>query len=418
MKAKAGMIEPRYILLAVLAGLFVLTGPTVAQTPDSDDPDGPGPTSFSIPMIDLSKEKSRQVIVERVPGLYLGHPMTVLLRDNKTIFCVYPLDHGDGPLVLKSSSDGGLTWSQRRDVPDNWNDAHSCPGLHRLTDPEGVERLFVISAGGKTDAEAGGNTSRWMTQSVSLDNGNTWTPLKPNGLRCVVAPIAIIPVQAGSKHLMWYDRSPDNRDFTCWQSESTDGGLTWDGSKCICKLPGMRPCEPAVIRSPDGSQLLCLMREDSRWLNSLMMVSNDQGETWSRPREMLPALTGDRHSPHYAPDGRLVVTFRDMVGFDFVPSGHPVTTLRDMAYSPTKGDFVAWVGTYDDIINGREGQYRLRLLDNKSDPGDTGYAGLELLPDGTFVATTYCVLEQGEEPLVVSVRFKLKEIDARAARLP
>jgi hypothetical protein len=55
----------------------------------------------------------------------------------------------------------------------------------------------------------------------------------------------------------------------------------------------------------------------------------------------------------------------------------------------------------------------VRLLDNKSRPGDTGYAGLELLPDGTFVATTYCVLEDGEKPLVVSFRFKLEELDAK-----
>ncbi len=60
----------------------------------------------------------------------------------------------------------------------------------------------------------------------------------------------------------------------------------------------------------------------------------------------------------------------------------------------------------------------VRLLDNKSGPGDTGYAGLELLPDGTFVSTTYCVLKTGEKPLVVSVRFKLQDIDAKAALKP
>ena len=82
--------------------------------------------------------------------------------------------------------------------------------------------------------------------------------------------------------------------------------------------------------------------------------------------------------------------------------------------SPTKGDFVAWVGTYDDIVNLREGQYRVRLLDNHGRPGDTGYAGLEVLPNGTFVSTTYCVLEKGQQPLVVSVRFSLDEIDRAA----
>lgn len=350
------------------------------------------PKSFNIPAIDLSKEKSRQVIVERKPGQYLGHPSTVLLRDNRAILCTYPLGHGGPSAVLKKSTDGGLTWSGRLPVPDNWKTARNCPCIHRLIGPDGTERLFVFEGNGA------------MRQAVSLDNGKTWTPLKPNGLYCVVAPITIIPVQGGKKHLMWYHRGAGDRDrspLTVWQSSSSDGSLTWDQTKLICKVPGANPCEPAVIRSPSGKQLLCLMRENARWLNSLMIVSNDEGKTWSKPRELPASLTGDRHMPRYAPDGRLVVTFRDMA-----------------AETPTKGDFVAWVGTYDDIINGREGQYRLRLLDNKSKPGDTGYAGLELLPDGTFVATTYCVLEKGEKPLVVSVRFKLKDTDAKAALLP
>jgi hypothetical protein len=126
--------------------------------------------------------------------------------------------------------------------------------------------------------------------------------------------------------------------------------------------------------------------------------TDDEGKTWTEPVELPGALTGDRHTGRYTPDGRLFITFRDMT--------HE---------SATKGDFVAWVGTYDDIAKGREGQYRVRLLDNKSRPGDTGYAGLELLPDGTFVTTTYCVLKTGESPLVVSVRFTMQDIDAKAA---
>ena len=40
---------------------------------------------------------------------------------------------------------------------------------------------------------------------------------------------------------------------------------------------------------------------------------------------------------------------------------------RDMAHqSSIKGASVAWIGEYGDIVNGHEGQYRVRLLDNKS----------------------------------------------------
>jgi hypothetical protein len=83
--------------------------------------------------------------------------------------------------------------------------------------------------------------------------------------------------------------------------------------------------------------------------------------------------------------------------------------------SKTKGDWVGWVGTFEDIEQGREGQYRVRLMDNHRG-ADCAYPGVELLPDGTFVTTTYGHWTKGETAYVVSVRLKLEELDERAAR--
>ncbi|MFO0951937.1 MAG: sialidase family protein [Isosphaeraceae bacterium] len=148
------------------------------------------------------------------------------------------------------------------------------------------------------------------------------------------------------------------------------------------------------MRSPDGKQIAVLLRENSRKHNSFLILSDDEGKSWSMPRELPGALTGDRHVGKYAPDGRLFLSFRD--------------TTRQ---SPTKGDWVGWVGTYDDIIQGREGQYRVRIMDNTKG-ADCAYPGVEVLPDGTFVVTTYGHWTEGEAPYVVSVRFKLAELDA------
>ena len=79
-----------------------------------------------------------------------------------------------------------------------------------------------------------------------------------------------------------------------------------------------------------------------------------------------------------------------------------------------KGDFVAWVGTWDDLVNGRDGQYKVRLKDN-IDSWDCGYPGVEVLPDGTIMATTYGHWEQNEQPYILSVRFKLSELDEKAS---
>ena len=108
------------------------------------------------------------------------------------------------------------------------------------------------------------------------------------------------------------------------------------------------------------------------------------------------AASGDRHTGRYAPDGRLLLSFRD--------------TAKD---SPTQGDWVAWVGTYDDIREGRQGRYRVRLMDNHH-RWDCAYPGVEVLPDGTFVLVTYGHWIEGEEPFVACVRLTLAELDTLA----
>ena len=46
--------------------------------------------------------------------------------------------------------------------------------------------------------------------------------------------------------------------------------------------------------------------------------------------------------------------------------------------------------------------------------GDCAYPGVECLPDGTFVTTTYGHWTQNELPYVASVRLKLSELDTLA----
>ena len=207
---------------------------------------------------------------------------------------------------------------------------------------------------------------------------------------------------------------PDGKTmFTAWSighaqhigplKRSDDGGLTWGQERKILRVPG-RWAQPAILRSPDGEQMVMLMRENNRRFNSLYSTSDDNGRTWAEPRELPAALTGDRHVLRYAPDGRVVVVMRDRAGQG-----------SDDWKSPNYGHFVAWVGTYDDIVEGREGQYRVKLLHSHAG-ADCGYAGFEVLPDGTLVATTYVKYQPGpQRHSVVSVRFKLDEFDRNLA---
>ncbi len=71
---------------------------------------------------------------------------------------------------------------------------------------------------------------------------------------------------------------------------------------------------------------------------------------------------------------------------------------------------MAWVGNYADIVKGTEGQFRIRLMDNHKDM-DCAYPGVEVLPDGTVVTTTYGHWTPGEAPYVVSVRLSPGDLE-------
>lgn len=378
----------RTLLSVILASLVISA---CGQTKKKQQAATASFTVDSIPLIDLSADTTRQVIIARgTEAIYQGHPTTVLLPDGKTMYCVWTYNHGGACGPMKRSDDGGLTWSPLLNVPGNWSEVRNCPAIYRLPSPTGGYRLLVFAGEGPDGS---------MYQAVSEDNGATWSSMESNHLGPSVMPFCtIIPVNNGKKLLaMTNIRRPgekaEKRSNIVVQSFSTDGGLTWSPYETALDLPGLKPCEPELIRSPDGKQLLCLMRENVKRI-ALFMTSEDEGKTWSDPRPLPAGLHGDRHKAKYAPDGRLVIVFRD--------------TEKG---SPTRDHFVAWIGDYDTILQQGKGQYRIKLLHSYKG-ADCGYPGLELLPDGTFAATTYIKYRPGpEKNSVVSVRFKLSETD-------
>ena len=350
---------------------------------------------YTIPVVDISGDKERQVIVDQEKGQYLGHPTTLLLEDNKTMLIVYPKGHGRGPIVYKRSTDTGLTWSDRLPTPKSWETSLEVPTLHRVVDARGKKRIIMFSG------------LHPIRMAVTEDDGAKWSELAPIGnFGGIVAMGTVIDLKTPGHYLAFfhddgrYIRGAPAKAWRFWvyTTLSKDGGLTWSAPTPIAMLPDANLCEPGALRSPDGKQIAVLLRENSRKFNSFVIFSNDEGQTWTEPKELPAALTGDRHVAKYTPDGRLFISFRDTTHV-----------------SPTKGDWVGWVGSYDDIVNGTEGQYRVRIMDNTKG-ADCTYPGIEVLPDGTIVTTTYGHWTEGEAPYIVSVRFKLAELDAKAAK--
>jgi hypothetical protein len=303
----------RAIALACLA---------LAPAPASGDQPAPVRRGYTIPILDLAGQEQRQVVVDREPGQYLGHPTTVLLEDGRTVLAAYPQGHGKGAIVLKRSTDGGLTWSDRLDVPANWATSQETPTIHRVVDPESKRRLILFSG------------LYPIRMASSEDDGRTWTPLERVGdFGGIVAMASVERLKDGSYLALFHDdgrflRGEGKRaKFRVFKTISHDGGRTRGEPEVIAEHPDADLCEPGLVRSPDGKQVAVLLRENRRKHNSFVVLSDDEGKTWTAPRELPGSLTGDRHVGKYAPDGRLFVSFRD-------------TTHE----SPTRGD---WVGPGD-----------------------------------------------------------------------
>lgn len=357
---------------------------------------------YSIPFLDLTNQTKRQVVIDREKGQYLGHPTTVLLEDNKTMLCVYPKGHGKGGIVYKRSNDAGRTWSNRLPTPKSWATSREVPTLHRVVDAQGKKRIIMFSG------------LYPCRMSVTEDDGKTWSELKPVGnWGGIVTMGCVVELKTGRGHYMalfhddgrFFTSKPVRENpvkFTLFKTVSKDGGLTWSFPEAIFASTKVHLCEPGSVRSPDGKQIAVLLRENARRKNSHIIFSNDEGRTWTAPREMRTSLNGDRHTGKYSPDGRLLISFRRR-------------SPRAAAKPKGEGDWVAWVGTYDDLVKNGEGEYAVRLKNNHRG-ADCAYPGVEVLPDGTFVVTTYGHWAKGESPYILSVRLKLAELDKFTGR--
>ena len=190
--------------------------------------------------IDLNEQTSRQVVVDREPGQYLGHPTTCLLEDGKTILCVYPKGHGRGGIVYKRSTDGGLTWSDRLPTPASWATSKEVPTLHRVIGPDDTKRIIMWS--GLYPARL----------AVTEDDGANWSELKPVGDWGGIVVMGFVEaLNTGKGHYMamfhddgrfFYKDGKKSTTFKLFKTFSKDGGLTWSfpelvyesGPKSIC----------------------------------------------------------------------------------------------------------------------------------------------------------------------------------------
>ena len=381
-------------------------------------PDGQPPKKIArtlrdeLPVVDLTQDTFRQTVIAMgTPDTYQGHPTTLLTPDGKTLFCVWTINHGGGCGPAARSDDGGYSWTRIDDqLPAQYKFHRNCPTLQTVPRPDGSGVNFCAFSANCQPGTGGG-----LGILMSCDNGKNWwvTPPAPH-LSAGMPPTGFLPLKDGTSALFGQvrknpqvktDRPAD--DQAVWMSVTKDGGFTWGEPRIVATAENKNLCEPFALRSPDGNEIGLLIRENRHTARSMMCFSRDEGKTWTQPEDTCWGLTGDRHEGVPLPDGRWVVAFRD----------------RALG-SSTYGQYVAWVGSYDDLRHGRPGQYRIHLMKSWSGTkhggwcGDTGYSGVELLPDGTILCTTYIKLYPDDRlQSVACTRFRIAETDRLAERL-
>lgn len=406
---------------------------------------GNGAGNYSIPLVRLD------VMPENTPdelkylyefsvidnGLdYIGHPDAVLLKDG-SVLDVYPSSHGKGAIRSRISRDGGKTYTDSiMNQPESWETSRETPTVYRLEFSDGTPDKILLTSG-NPDWHDGKGSVGGFNFSLSDDEGKTWTEFelvfsKKDKVTVIptVAMASLTRLKENGKFVDKWMAFFHDASFVNYKTilSFVDGKPVWSDPepyfsdyRRIEKKVNM--CEVEVIRSDkgQGDELCLIARSNCKRYNSIISFSNDEGKTWSKPVFAPSALNGERHKADYTSDGRLFITFRSIE--------RSKEKLAEYSAEKKKNWFsegwVAWVGTYDDLKNGREGQYRIKLahtyLENQTEPAlsanaDTGYCGNVVFPDDTIVTSTYGTfgeknIDGSYKTYVVSKIIRLSDVD-------
>lgn len=436
MKKVFSILLSTVIICSVLSGCTAKTEPLAFTGSD-----------YTVPELDLSVKPENidskydylyELTTVDDTENYMAHPDSVLLK-NGNILTMYPLGHGKGAVQTKISTDGGVSWSESlENTPQSWENSQETPTVYRLqfTDSKTEDKLIMISANPKWGDDP---TDGGFNCSVSCDEGQTWTEFETfydlnssNPVIPIVAMSSLTQLKENGEFVdKWMGLFHDS-DFYNYKTILTfdeEGNPQWSvperyfsAYRDIEQESNM--CEVEVIRSEQGQgdELCLISRSNTKRTNSLISFSTDEGETWSEPVEAPAALNGERHKAEWTSDGRLFITFRSIER----GSKAEANAKKDTVGGWISEGWVAWVGTYEDLKNGTEGQYRIKLahvyVKGQKEPeyyagSDTGYCGNVVLEDSTIVTSGYGKFDPGKKAkgdyktYIASKRIKLSDTD-------
>lgn len=237
-------------------------------------------------------------------GAYRAFPGLAELPDGR-LLTVYRsgTDHAstqDGVVVMRTSSDGGASWSGETTVYDSTTLDVRDPNVVLL----GSTLLVTLFTWD-------GASTYVIRTTTSSDWGRTWSPPAIvtdafTSTRAVTG--AVVELSNGDLLMPIYGRNTSDSFDTAAILRSTDDGATWGSQVTIGGGPAdlRHYQEPCLVVLSDGT-VAALMRSDTSetiWRSA----SSDNGATWSAPTDEFSG--GGRPSPLLLTSGSLVCFYR------------------------------------------------------------------------------------------------------------
>ena len=201
--------------------------------------------------------------------------------------------------MLRTSSDGGRTWSEARRLPDG------------ILGP--IKNKPVQLADGTilspTSTESVSEPSRWQVHfERSSDGGKTWTatgPLNDGTTIAAIQPSILFREKRGGDRLLAVGRTRHGRVFS---TSSDDAGRTWSALSLIDDLPNPNAGIDAVTLA-DGRQLL-VYNPTTRGRSPLAVALSRDGRAWKKVLT-LEGQPGEYSYPAViqTSDGRVHITY-------------------------------------------------------------------------------------------------------------
>lgn len=380
-------------------------------------------TASSFLELPYADDLSDRLITVDKTDKYLGHP-DIVETDDGRIIVVYPAGHGRGKIIMKTSDDFGETWSKRReDLPKSWEKSQETPTVYKLRFSSGKTKLVLIS--GAPHWNASFRDGVFLPEmrpdgfnfSYSDDGGETWSEFENfySPMDTVVCMSSLTQLKKDGKYVDKWMGTFHGPDFVNYKSVLTfdeNGKAHWSKPAPLLaphreseKKTGI--CEIEIIRS-DKDVLILIARGETRKTRSVVSVSYDEGETWTKPKELPYLLCGDRHKAAFdKKTGKVVVSFRQ-----FIPERKSLFSSRIGVFD----GWAAWIGTFDDLIsmatndnNDRFGEKLYLLGKNYGLWCDCGYNGV-VTREGKVLLVSYGVFDKKtKNPYVAAARIDLTE---------